>query len=193
MVVSFFCLAHNEKVEDPSHRLHPEFPALPFPPLPTPGPGQKATSTSSDILAVLQRSISGANPRSHFDPAWTRLRAEVQFAQGNLASAVRHFLETIIAQTDYFSKAALQGDLDEKIATKMVTCLLELHYHTYAVAMSQSQQLLQLQGGGAAGGGGGGAEQPQGLLGTAGQTDYTVSFKNLEERHCNDGMDGMYR
>ncbi len=52
--------------------------------------------------------ISGADSRSKFDPAWTRLRAEMEFAQGNLAAALRHYLETIIAQTEYFSKAALQ-------------------------------------------------------------------------------------
>ncbi len=79
----------------------------------------------------------------------------------------------------------MQGDLDEKLVTKMITCLLELHYHTYAVAMSQAQQPL-LQGGA-------GEQQVAGLLGTQGQTDYTVSFKNLEERHCNDAMDGLYR
>ncbi len=83
--------------------------------------------------------------------------------------------------------------MDEKVVTKMVKCLLELQYHTYAVAMSQSQQPQappqQQQGTGADG-------QPTPLQPTppsGAQADYTVSFKNLEERQSNDAMDGLYR
>ena len=51
---------------------------------------------------------SGAGQSSHFDSSWTRLRAEVQFAQGNLSAALVHYLESVVAQTEYFSKAAFQ-------------------------------------------------------------------------------------
>ncbi len=42
------------------------------------------------------------------DPVWTRLSAEVEFARGNMSSALAKYLETAAANTDFFSKPAFQ-------------------------------------------------------------------------------------
>ncbi len=81
--------------------------------------------------------------------------------------------------------------MDEKMSAKMVKCLLELKYHTYAVAMSQAQQQQQQQQ--QIGEPGTPNATSAGGSNSSSNTDYTVSFKNLEERQSNDAMDGLYK
>ena len=115
------------------------------------------------------------------DPSWTRLRAESAFAQGNPSAALARFLEAVALQTHYFSKPlsafGQNADCDEKTSSKMIRCLLDLRYHTYAVVLSQ-----QLHPG-----------HDAALSAAASAADYSVSFKNLEERTSNDAMDGLYK
>jgi hypothetical protein len=87
---------------------------------------------------------------------WCRLRAEIHFAQGSYAAAVRAYLETLVQSTAYFTSS--QHELDDKLIVKMARSLSELHFHTYSLALSQIGE----------------------------PTDYSTCFKQLEERQSND-------
>ncbi len=171
ILATLLAALHNEACEDSAYRIHHDFTPLPFASSSPP-----TSAAASELLAGLRlvadaadRAPPGSGGSGRMDAAWLRLRGEIQFAVGNSAAALRFYLQSMLVATNYFQKSGGgfggDGRFDEKLVMKVVRCLLDLGYHSYAVSASQLSPT---------------------------DVDYSVCFKNLEERTSNDAMDGLY-
>lgn len=129
--------------------------------------GSSKSSQVFDANQCLDALEDLVNNCSHLDTSWVRLRGEIMFARGNHAAAIKYYLQSYVLATQFFMKAPPMGanEREDKITHKMIRCLTDQGYHGYAIAMSQLVSDL----------------------------DYSVSFKNLEERRSSDCMDGVYK
>jgi len=189
----FFASIYNSAVEDSSHEIQSELPILPVSAVSagagggvsggnSASAGAAAGSVNEDaVLAVLAKiAINGRDLLdSRLQAPWLRVLGEIHYAQANYAVAMRHYVQSILLTTNYFtspwvSGAGLMGvgplpppqqAWDERMFYKMIKCTSELGHHATTVVLCQFVS----------------------------DTDYPTAFRSLEDRSSNDAMDAMYQ
>lgn len=91
-------------------------------------------------------------------------RGEMFMTQGDSKEAMACFLSGLILETDYFRKFSKNYQDEEPYITRMIQCSISLSCFTQAVALCQMTKTL----------------------------NYTIAFKQLNERYCNDCCDDIY-
>ena len=157
---SLFVFFYNIGLDDSTLKIIDNFPQLPF--IPAAAAEVARTSMPPDsYLAIFSRLRSRADPQ---DPAWTRLAAEANFSVGNHSTALKFYLQSLVAQYHFMTRGNLHGDADDRVFGKMTKSLTQLEQHALAAALCQCLS----------------------------ETDYTMAFKGLEERGSADAMDALY-
>jgi hypothetical protein len=156
VLASIVVYMYNYSVDDSSFKINHEFPSLPMSAFPN-------TLLKSDaFLSTMKHMVSRS---SQLDPFWTKFLGEMNFSVGNYASALKCFVQTLALGTHFFLKPLpFSLEQEDKMTAKVVKCLTELGYNSYAVQFCQCLS----------------------------DVDYSTAFKCLEERGCNDVMDGIY-
>lgn len=91
-------------------------------------------------------------------------RGDLFMSQGNFKQAMGCFVGSIMLLTDYFNNFSKHYVDEEPYISRMIQCSISLSCFTQAVALCQMNKTL----------------------------NYTIAFKQLNERICNDCCDDMY-
>lgn len=91
-------------------------------------------------------------------------RGDLFMSQGNFKQAMGCFVGTLMLMTDYFNNFSKDYADEEPYISRMIQCSISLSCFTQAVALCQMNKTL----------------------------NYTIAFKQLNERICNDCCDDIY-
>ncbi|XP_013078928.2 integrator complex subunit 8-like isoform X1 [Biomphalaria glabrata] len=97
-------------------------------------------------------------------PSWLRTQADIYFAHGQFATAIKYYLEAGVVATDFFTCPVPRTVYDDLILRKMIKCCSYLQCHTQVAVLCQYLD----------------------------EVDYNTAFKALQERNIYDAMDAYY-
>lgn len=103
-------------------------------------------------------------PHIHQQQLYEASRGDMFMSQGDYRQAMGCFVGTLMLMTDYFRVFSTNYAEEEPYITRMIQCSISLSCFTQAVALCQMTKNL----------------------------NYTIAFKQLNERVCNDCCDDIY-
>ncbi|KAI0221716.1 Integrator complex subunit 8 [Lamellibrachia satsuma] len=123
--------------------------------------------SSLDVAAV---SVAVATVLEHAlnlepcQPSWLRTQADIYYAHGQYAQALKFYLEVGVLTTDFFTQPVTKNTYDDQIYKHMIKCCSYLQCHTHVAVLCQFLD----------------------------EVDYATAFKGLQEKTSHDAMDGCY-
>ncbi|KFM78084.1 Integrator complex subunit 8, partial [Stegodyphus mimosarum] len=96
--------------------------------------------------------------------AWLRTKGDVMYVQGHYACALKYYVSAAMVSSDFFSLPLPKAIFDDLQYKHMIHCCTKLQNHTQASILHQF------------------LEEP----------NYSMAFKALGERVCNDSCDTYY-
>ncbi|XP_077983182.1 integrator complex subunit 8-like [Glandiceps talaboti] len=159
MLISYMVKMRNILHDDIDTNIYSDYPTL----WPT---------TLNNISAINKEEVSRATSQiinyalsvNASQPSWLKSNADIHYANGQHAAAIRYNLEAAMIVTDFFSHPVPRTIWNDSIYKRMIKCCSFLQCHTQAAILCQFLE----------------------------QVDYTTAFKELQEKSCYDSMDALY-
>ncbi|CAL1286239.1 unnamed protein product [Larinioides sclopetarius] len=122
------------------------------------------TFNMASVGEVFQNTLHHALSVHPTHTAWLRTKGDVMYVQGHYASALKYYISAAMVSSDYFSLPLPKAIFDDLQYKHMIHCCTKLQNHTQASVVHQF------------------LEEP----------NYSMAFKALGERVCNDSCDTYY-
>ncbi|GIY33509.1 integrator complex subunit 8 [Caerostris darwini] len=118
----------------------------------------------SAVGEIFQNTLHHALSIHPTHTSWLRTKGDVMYVQGQYGSALKYYISAAMVSSDYFSLPLPKAIFDDLQYKHMIHCCTKLQNHTQASVLHQF------------------LDEP----------NYTMAFKALGERVCNDSCDTYY-
>lgn len=127
--------------------------------------GSTQDLSESAITSVLSKTLNHSLQVHSDQPFWLKIKADMELANNQPVAALRYYLLSMAATSQYFQKPVPTETLSQEVLRKMIKCCTTLKCFTQVAVLCQFMESV----------------------------DHAAAFKALQEKMCYDGGDSLYQ